>query len=495
LQNILVIFLLEAIKHDRFESFVDIYIFCKDQKKRNYFMSTASMILNYYEGRHRILKYYLNQQSLDFDQFASNSMELNISQMELKGTNIDPNTEKCFHVLLNHPKFDVNQPNPDEYHRTALHVATTSSEFATLELLKKGASLTIQDDHGQMAIQAISNSTLKKYLDSCITKFMSYKRSDFYFMEIDYSFLKEEKEMPLIEYLTEAKDVQPLIEHPVIASFLFLKWFRLNNIFYLNLLLYSMNALTFIIFLMNFYIKQNLRDSGSYHFLLAYSSFIMLSAKEIIQCMSSPKSYIKSSENYLEILLMILMAVALMVPIETLQRRQSVAAVLVMGFAIEWTLMFSALPMFPVSNYIVMLEKVAINFLKAITCYSIILLAFALSFNTLINKPKGSTGNSTISDSNVTVEESKIKSILLTIFDVVLMLTGEYGDLSKEVEDLTIGRIFLVVFVLSMSIVMMNLLVGLTVSDTAAIEREAEWYKWWERAKLLSKYERMTWNW
>jgi hypothetical protein len=82
-----------------------------------------------------------------------------------------------------------------------------------------------------------------------------------------------------------------------------------------------------------------------------------------------------------------------------------------------------------------------------------------------------------------------------TFVHIILMLIGDFGDISEKLTDFPVGRIFLLVFVLSMSIVMMNLLVGLTVSDTATIEREAEWHKWWERAKLLGKYECMAWNW
>jgi Ion transport protein len=92
-------------------------------------------------------------------------------------------------------------------------------------------------------------------------------------------------------------------------------------------------------------------------------------------------------------------------------------------------------------------------------------------------------------------DESNDSSMFSSFFHVILMLTGDYQKISDGVKDFMVGRIFLLVFVLSMSIVMMNLLVGLTVSDTAAIGREAEWYKWWERAKLLHKYECMAWNW
>jgi transient receptor potential cation channel subfamily A member 1 len=396
----------------------------------------------------------------------------------------------------------VNELISDYDNITALHYASTKSEYAVLELLKSGASLGIRNKENEMAIQFIESSTLRKFLDSCITKCVPEERSDCYFMTIDYSFLRAKKEMPPIAYMTEANDLKPLIEHPVIASFLFLKWLRMSHIFYLNLLLFSMNAIAFSIYLTMFYVKHDQPDSINHKWFpllqgLAYLSFIMFSLKEILQFILSPTSYIKSIENYFEFGVTCLMAATLFTSHEDQKTRRSIAAALFLGFAVEWTLMLSALPIFSVSNYVVMLKKVAFNFLRTLAFYSIILLAFILSFHTLTNETTR-IGNSTKIESNGTEDWQKkhptFSNLFSTFFHVILMLTGDYEKTSGKVEDFVAGRIFLMVFVLSMSIVLMNLLVGLTVSDTAAIEREAESYKWSERAILLEKYECMALN-
>jgi hypothetical protein len=75
------------------------------------------------------------------------------------------------------------------------------------------------------------------------------------------------------------------------------------------------------------------------------------------------------------------------------------------------------------------------------------------------------------------------------------MMTGDFGRYSDIEESMWFFRIFLIIFILSITIVLMNLLLGLTISDTAAIERHAELHKWLEIAKLLSKYENMISNW
>jgi Ion transport protein len=480
-----------SIDHGKYESFVEICgMYDFDIEK------VAKRVLSF--NRYRILKFFLNHNRVEH--IDHTGMITILWQMEDKVIDTDPDTLKCFHIFLDHPKYDVNEQIPTMDNITALHFAATRSEYAVVELLKRGAALGIRNDQKKMAIQFIDNSILKKFFDSCVTTCIPEERSDIdYFMVIDYSFLKAPKEMPPIEYIAETKDVEELIEHPVIASFLFLKWLRLSNIFYLNLLYFSISAISFCIYLVLYFVHHYHQDetNGAWFQvlrILAYWSFFMFAFKESSQFIGSPKSYLKSLENYFEIIFLCLIGLVLFVPLEDQLIRRAVAAMLFLGFAVEWTMMFSALPMFSVSNYIVMLRKVAVNFLRTLAFYSIILLAFALSFYTLLNKSESDTGNSTTSGSNGT-EESKDYFMSSTLFDVMLMLTGEFGDVLDKSEEIAIGRIFVLVFVLSMSIVMMNLLVGLTVSDTAAIEKEAEWHKWWERTKLLGKYECMAWNW
>jgi hypothetical protein len=484
--------ILLAIKHDRFESFVDIYETYKIDINK-----VAENALSF--NRIRVLKYILKLDCVCNPKW----MIFILQKMKDKELDINPSTLRCFHFLLNHKKYKLNKRIPELDNITALHFAATRSEYAVIELLKKGASLGTRNNKGKMAIQFIDSSALSKFLDSCITKCSSDANSNIdYYMVIDYSFLKASEEMPPIHYMTEAKDVQPLIKHPVIASVLFLKWFRLSIFFYLNLLLTTFNALTFIAYLMKFYVHHDHLDSSNHTlyeimYFLAIVSFIILSAKEVSQFISSPKSYLSSLVNFFEIFFLGLMAIALFLPLGNQQYHRSIAALLYLGFAIEWTMMLSELPIFSVCNYLVMLKKVAINFIRTLAFYSTILLAFAGSFYTLTNITEKNNGNFTTDGLNTTMEadDSKEFSMFSVIFHVFLMLTGDFDQITGKVEDFTIGRLFLLVFVLSMSIVMMNLLIGLTVSDTAAIEAEAEWYKWYMRAKLLGKYEDMASSW
>jgi hypothetical protein len=491
-----------AIRHDKYESFVEIY----EMRPIDHFTFdyVPERVLEF--NRCRMLKYFL-----DHDNVISidpNWMTTILWQMDDIQVEMNPDTQRCFHILLDHPKYDVNgKISGSNKMTTALHIAATRSEYATKELLRKGATLGMTNEKGQMAIQFIDSNNLKHYFDSCITTCIPEDRSDNdYFMVIDYSFLKADKEMPLIEYMTKSKELQPLFEHPVIASFLFLKWMRLSSIFYLNLLLSFISSLSFSFYLMMIYVSQddwNSTHHGWFSFLKisAYMSVIMFASKEMFQFVASPTGYLKSFENYFELVVISLMMVAVFMPIENQHIRRSIAALLYLGLATVCTLMLGDLPIFSRFNYNVILRKVAFSILRTLAFYSIVLMAFALCFETLLYKSDRCTENDTANGSNGTEAsnisiELKLYSMFSTIFYMLLMLTGEFATLStNSITENIIGRILMLVFLFTMTIPLMNLLIGLTVSDTAAIEREAEWNTWWERAKLLGKYESMTENW
>jgi hypothetical protein len=484
-----------AIELGRLESFAEIFEIIFDR------LDNRAVVQNVLElNRHRILKYIINHDSVKH--IEPYLMEDIIMQMKDQRIDINPHTLRCFHILLDHPKFNVNAFYCDNK-RSVIVFASSRSEYATIELLKKGASLGVC--YADIGMSYVGVQTLKKFFDLCITTFYSEEKSDtFNRIIIDYSFLKASEEMPSIEYLMKKERLQPFLEHPVIISFLFLKWLRLSNIFYLNLLLFSVNAITFCFYLFYIFVAQDHPSSTNNEWLqllkiLAYGSFVTLTVREIFQCFGDPKSYLQSIENYDEITLICMMAITLFSSFESQSTRRSIAALMFLEFALHWTSMLSNMPIFSSFNYNMMMHKVVANFVRTILFYSVILFSFALSFSTLLNFDN-SSGNSTTIKSNETDESKKSDasndfSVWSTLYYVILMLTGDFGKISEGVKDMILGRLILVVFIISMTIVFMNLLVGLTVSDTAAIERDAERNKLCERVVLLAKYERMAWNW
>lgn len=153
----------------------------------------------------------------------------------------DAHFEKCFEMLLNHQQIDVNQR--DSTNCTALHYSVKSKNSdATLELLRMGAYIGVQNKLGQLAISDIDAKVLKKHLDSCITT-NGLRPSDEDF-EIAFSYknficnkkmLKEEgtvNEMAAIAAISESEDLKEVVMHPLITSYASLRWRRLSIFFF-----------------------------------------------------------------------------------------------------------------------------------------------------------------------------------------------------------------------------------------------------------------------
>lgn len=153
----------------------------------------------------------------------------------------DANFDRCFQILLNHQHIDVNQHDSANY--TALHysVRCRNSE-ATLELLKKGAYIGVQNKLGHLGITDIDAKVLKKHLDSCITTNCLRPSDEDFEIAFDYkNFISHRKspnddstvnEMAAIAAISDSEDLKELIMHPVLTSYTSLRWRRLAVFFY-----------------------------------------------------------------------------------------------------------------------------------------------------------------------------------------------------------------------------------------------------------------------
>jgi hypothetical protein len=90
----------QSIDHGRFESFVEIFETIDIQ-----IYKVAVKLFSSF--RPRMLKYFLNHDKITrIDPYW---MKIILWKMEDKEIDIDSNVLKCFHIVLNHPKYDVNE--------------------------------------------------------------------------------------------------------------------------------------------------------------------------------------------------------------------------------------------------------------------------------------------------------------------------------------------------------------------------------------------------
>lgn len=320
------------------------------------------------------------------------------------------NYGRCFEILLEQKKIDINQS--DMFGCTALHYAIKfNNTDAIKELLKRGAFIGVKNKFNQLSISNISPKVFEKHLDSCITTNGVRTGEDSFEIHFDYTNLvplatldHSEKstdecktpapkqvcpnEMTSIEYIAESNELRHLIRHPLIASFLFLKWNRLALIYYLNFLMCSLFAVSTVSYILICY-NEEPNSQELKHLLRAVTLVltVYIAARELSQFLFSPRIYLTSLENYLECIL-IAMVVLILFDMCSDGWRRTVAASTILLIAFEIFLLAGSLPFWSFSTHYVMLKTVTWSFLRSLSLYAIVFFAFALSFFTLLREPR-----------------------------------------------------------------------------------------------------------
>lgn len=157
---------------------------------------------------------------------------------------------------------------------TALHYAARNGDSdAVAALLRAGAYIGVRNRFGEPALADVSPRALEAYLDECIVTNDLLPREDNYEVVFKYSFLagahasqqaaQQQNQVsvnvdedarrlmggrragaplaaetdPLL-YMSKSADLRYLLKHPIITSFLYLKWQRIRAFFYTNLAFY-----------------------------------------------------------------------------------------------------------------------------------------------------------------------------------------------------------------------------------------------------------------
>lgn len=444
------------------------------------------------------------------------------------------NYEKCFQLLLEHQSIDINQKDMNDC--SALHYAVKYNDSrAILELLKRGAYIGVRNKFNQLSISSINPRVLEKHFDNCISTNGFRLGDDNFELRFDYTNLvpieirenahkstEESKqsmeacpdEMTSIEYMSKTSELRHLIRHPLIASFLFLKWNRFAFIFYINFLLctlFSVSTVSYILFCYNeehtsTEIKQMMRC-------VTIVLTIYITIREISQFIFSPRVYLRCADNYLECIL-IVFTVLILFDLCSDEWRRTISATTILLIAIEIFILAGSLPFFSFSTHYVMLKTVTWSFLRSLSLYAIILVAFSLSFFILLHDNKSETkkqptNNSPYSPYNQPPEANNKKSdsdedddgglnrfsnLGLSIIKTVVMSTGEFDASSIDFDVNPWSYIVFIAFLFIISTVLLNLLNGLAVSDTQAIKSDAELTNFIRRCEVLSRYEKALLN-
>lgn len=383
----------------------------------------------------------------------------NFAGMEKDNRNVD--FQKCFDLVLKDSRCDPNAE--DDLGCSPLHYTVRyKNDVATIALLKKGAYINEESNFGKTPIDEISHCTLEMFLNECIS---INQRGDkkIQDIQIDYNFLIAPnrnrevdssdkdgffKEISSLKRISDNEELRSLVNHPVLSSFLFLKWSKLSFLFYTNLALFSIFMVAFIIFIVLCqYLPRDTRvDFISYQIFqkISFVSICMLMMRELFQFVLSYKHYLTSLMNWFEICLIVLAWVVFFtISNFDAEDRRVMRATLILGAAFEFLQIIGTLPFLSVSTHMVILKRVSITFFKSIVLYSILLLSFGLSFFMLFGENKSSDFDPDAKKDDD--EENDFKSFRTPVISIVrafVMLTGEFDATDMKLDSGPICIIF-----------------------------------------------------
>jgi ankyrin repeat protein len=382
-------------------------------------------------------------------------------------TRLDSSSDykKCFEFLINH-KVDINAK--DNWNNTALHYAVRyKNEEAIKTLLENKAHIGTSNLFYAVPISNMYPDILEQFFDSCITDNKKQPGDKEYEIKFDYSCLvppaSETKELTPMLHMTKTKELRHLIEHPLVTSFLFLKWRKLYSLFYWNLVFCSIFSFALIAF-----IAFPTTDGTVWMLIPIVFGFIYLLVRAILQLWVSSWDLLVIKDNWMDFLLIILTGCIL---VESDQKKfvtHKFGPITIILVAVELLVMVGYLPFFKISTYMVMLKTVSKSFLDGLLLYSIILTAFAFSFFTMfrtIATADFTQQNTPETGAKTDDELNWFTSPGIALVKILVMMTGEFDAGSIKFHQHPSSYLMFLLFLFLISIVLWNLLTGLAVSD------------------------------
>ncbi|XP_077280726.1 uncharacterized protein LOC143907709 isoform X2 [Temnothorax americanus] len=384
----------------------------------------------------------------------------------------------------------------DDIGNTALHYALERNWYkAATVLLKEGSYLGQMNKFNNIVIADIPEFTLSSYFNDCIQ--LKNEWTDECMIEFDYrclmpheNFTEQQEilratcEMEVILYIANNDILKHLLRHPLISSFLYIKWYMIRHVLYANFVFYTM-----FYFFVNAYILSMTYDTSSrnkqqiandsFNTVFASTFFtlqnnvswvfvmgmlLLFTYREILQFRSYPQRYFVDLENWSQVLLIVLTFALLC---------GAGLQIKVMVILLStWELMtLISYHLFP--SCIEMFRTVFFNFVRFFFSYLILILAFTLAFYMLLRNDGFSNPG-------------------LSLFKTIIMFTGEFdaNDISFSAYPVW-SRIVFVLFIFYIVIVLFNLLNGLAINNIAEILNKAKIIGLISRVRLIACFERM----
>ncbi|CRL00769.1 CLUMA_CG014024, isoform A [Clunio marinus] len=174
-----------------------------------------------------------------------------------------------------------------------------------------------------------------------------------------------------------------------------------------------------------------------------------------------------------------------------------IRAITILCATFEFLILFGDLPFFSVSTHMIILKRVFVTFLKSFALYSILLVGFAFCFYTLFGDTSLEVNDKMNSETNESKDSEddfhQFRYPGFALIKTIVMFSGELEASSIDLKnnDAVYSLIFLL-FVFLITIVLLNLINGLSVSDVFQIKAEGHLVDLCHKIHVLNKYERIV---
>ncbi|XP_064106384.1 transient receptor potential channel pyrexia-like isoform X2 [Macrobrachium nipponense] len=314
----------------------------------------------------------------------------------------------------------------------------------------------------------------------------------------DYSVLmsleKEKIQCSIVSDLSGTA-VEPLIKHPLIESFLYIKWCRIRRVFYTNVIQYFLYLLLHTSFvMMSFGPKpRDWTESPSTFLFFQISHLILLliiAGPGIVVTLANYKKYLTQWETYTRLTALVSSAIVVCVvrtknqddvtnpPVTGNAELSFERLVASMSVVLGWVELMMLLGRFPtLGAYILMFTKVGKSVCKFLLAFLSLLLGFSLGFHILFQR--------------LPIFADYNRSFVKTL----MMMTGEiaYSEfIDKEGTPFNAySLLFLSIFLFMTTIIMSNLLIGLAVNDIPDLKRQGKIKRLVKQASYLMAFEKL----
>ncbi|ETN66242.1 hypothetical protein AND_001974 [Anopheles darlingi] len=302
-----------------------------------------------------------------------------------------------------------------------------------------------------------------------------------------HKYARVQTEMTVVRQIAESKELKRLLIHPIIYTFIMVKWIRLSHWTYLNLML---TIATMLVFGWHSLDACSLDASAALPLkICAALGTLFIVFREALQLLVLRKSYI-TFENAMDIGNIIAMIVLLSQGCNGL-----LSSFLMISFAMQLTFLLGSLPFNTLSTIMYMFKTVSQNFLKSFLLFlpliGSFIFAFYLTYNDTLDETgvsMSANGDNTIDTSSTEDNFNNFRTFWNATIKTLVMTTGEF---EAAAIDFSGGKLLLfMVFLFFAPIVILNLINGLAVSDIAAIREESELISISKKVMLLERYER-----